>query len=122
MLKTILLVGAGSALGGIARYVVSRWFQSLIPVAFPWGTFVVNVVGCFLIGLIYGLADRNFPISPEMKVFLTVGFCGGFTTFSTFIAEGHAALVEGRFLFTFIYAVGSFALGLVMMYLGHKAA
>lgn len=118
MLKTILLVGAGSALGGIARYVVSRWFQSLIPVAFPWGTFVVNVVGCFLIGLIYGLADRNFPLSPEMKVFLTVGFCGGFTTFSTFIHEGYLLFGTSN-LTVILYGVASLAAGLLCAHLGH---
>lgn len=120
-LITLAAVGIGSFAGGIARYGVNRLMGAL-GLQLWWATLAVNLVGCFLLGLFYGLFDRYALLSPNMRLMLTVGFCGGFTTFSTFIAEGHAALVEGRFLFTFIYAVGSFALGLVMMYLGHKAA
>ncbi|MEI6222693.1 MAG: fluoride efflux transporter CrcB [bacterium] len=81
------LVGSGAAFGGIARYAISKLMAKNIPILFPFGTLTVNVVGSFIIGLvIFYLADRN-SISPEVKLLLTTGFCGGFTTFSTFSLE-----------------------------------
>ena len=75
MLKTLLCIAAGSGLGGVARYLVGRWVQSLSGAAlFPWGTFAVNVAGCFIIGLIYGAIDRGTNIPQDVKIFLTVGF------------------------------------------------
>jgi len=76
MFKMLVCIGAGSAVGGVLRFLVSRWIQSAVDVAFPWGTLVVNVAGCFIIGLVYGLCDRHFCISPEMKAFLTVHHSG----------------------------------------------
>lgn len=121
MFKTILLVGAGSAIGGILRYAVGRWVQSFAHTVFPWGTFAVNVAGCFLIGVIYGLVDRHFPLSPEMRLFLTVGFCGGFTTFSTFIHENYLLFGSSN-ITVVIYGIASLAVGLLCAHLGHLVA
>ncbi len=118
MVKTLLFIGAGSFLGGVSRYALTRLVQDHILHVFPYGTLVVNIVGCFLIGLFYGLFDRGHVLDPDIRMFLTVGFCGGFTTFSTFANENFSMLQGGNFLGMGIYAVLSFALGLAMVYLG----
>lgn len=86
-MRILLAIGAGGFLGAIARYLMQLITVKWLPLAFPYGTLIVNVVGCFLIGIFYGLADRGNMQSPEWKFFLTTGFCGGFTTFSTFSYE-----------------------------------
>lgn len=118
MVKTLLFIGAGSFLGGVSRYALTRLVQDHILHVFPYGTLVVNIVGCFLIGLFYGLFDRGHVLDPDIRMFLTVGFCGGFTTFSTFANENFSMLQGGNFLGMGIYAVLSFAFGLAMVYLG----
>ena len=113
----ILLVGAGSCLGGIARYLVGKGLQSVCHNAvFPWGTFAVNVVGCFIIGLIYGFIDRGGHMTDGMRLFLTVGFCGGFTTFSTFIHENYLLLNASGHLTLALYVAASVAAGFLMVY------
>ena len=81
MWKTLLCVGAGSFVGGIARYGLTRWVSAGNFTHLPLGTMVVNVAGCLFIGLLYGWFERADVLSPEWRLFLTVGFCGGFTTF-----------------------------------------
>lgn len=122
MLKLILYIGAGSCLGGVARFLLSSKIESFNPGSFPWGTFAVNLIGCLAIGLIYGLLDRGFNLSPEMKAFLTVGFCGGFTTFSTFVHENYLLFGSSNSITLFLYAVGSFAAGLFLAHAGHLLA
>ena len=119
MFKTIMLIGAGSFLGGTSRYLISRAVEHGTTTTFPWGTMVVNIIGCLLVGLIYGLFERGSIGGQDLKMFLTVGFCGGFTTFSTFIHENYIFLNDRNFLYFLLYAVGSFALGLTAAYLGH---
>lgn len=120
MLKTIVYICIGSGLGGVLRFLVSRWVQGLFDAsAFPWGTFAVNVAGCFIIGLIYGAVDRGYELSPEMKAFLTVGLCGGFTTFSTFMHENYLLFNSSEFPTVVLYAGASFTVGLLMAYAGH---
>lgn len=119
MLKILLFIGSGSFLGGIARYLLSRSIQNTVITSFPLGTFWVNITGCFLIGLIYGLSDRGTPISNELRLFLAVGFCGGFTTFSTFSHENLALLRDGSILYFSLYAGLSVFLGLLVTFGGH---
>ena len=86
MIKDIVLVGIGSCLGGICRYLISLFIghpQS----GFPWGTFVVNIIGCLLIGILWGVTSRFQNFAQAFSLLLMVGFCGGFTTFSTFSKE-----------------------------------
>ena len=118
MIKTLLFIGAGSFFGGISRYLLTRAVQSHFEHVFPLGTMAVNLAGCFLIGLFYGLFDRGNILNPDVRMFLTVGFCGGFTTFSTFANENLALFQGGNFPAMAFYAVLSFALGLVMVFLG----
>lgn len=118
-MKILLFIGSGSFLGGIARYLLSRGIQNSVITSFPLGTFWVNIIGCFLIGLIYGLSDRGTPISNELRLFLAVGFCGGFTTFSTFSNENLALLRDGSILYFSLYAGLSVFLGLLVTFGGH---
>ncbi|WP_301904419.1 fluoride efflux transporter CrcB [uncultured Duncaniella sp.] len=120
MLRTILYIALGSGLGGVMRFLVSRWVQAFFGNAiFPWGTFAVNVIGCFIIGVIYGAVDRGCELSPEMKAFLTVGLCGGFTTFSTFMHENYLLFNSSESPTVALYAGASFTVGLLMAYAGH---
>lgn len=88
-MKEILIVSIGSFFGGGMRYWISKMVQSCTVIAFPFGTMAVNVAGCLIIGFLSGLNWREGGwMSPSAKLLLTTGFCGGFTTFSTFINEG----------------------------------
>ena len=75
MLKTLLFIGMGSFTGGVLRYLISRYVQNFLIPSFPLGTFLVNILGCFAIGLFYGLFERGNLMSPNLRIFLTVGFC-----------------------------------------------
>jgi fluoride exporter len=119
MLKLLFIIGTGSFIGGVSRYLTSRFIQNTIISAFPFGTFVVNLLGCFLIGLIYGFAERGNISSSEWRMFLTVGFCGGFTTFSTFTNENMLLLKDGNFFHFALYTSLSVFLGLTATYLGN---
>jgi CrcB protein len=117
MLKNILLVGAGGFAGSVARYLLSRYMELQILTSFPLGTLTVNIVGCFIIGVIYGLTLRNLA-SPEIRFLLATGFCGGFTTFSSFSYESLALLRDGQLWFTFLYMAGSLLAGLAAVWIG----
>ena len=118
MISTLLLVGAGGFLGSISRYLASRFLQNAIPSAFPYGTFFVNIAGCLLIGIIYGLSERSSLLTPGWKLFLAAGFCGGFTTFSTFANENLALLRDGEFFYFFLYTGLSVFLGIAATFIG----
>jgi CrcB protein len=119
MLKTLLIIGSGSFLGGIARYLTSRLVQNSIVSAFPYGTMVVNLLGCLLIGLVFGISERTNLINDEWRIFLTVGFCGGFTTFSAFANENVTLLRDGNFLYFALYTGLSVFLGLAAVFFGN---
>ena len=120
MWTEILSVGAGSCVGGMARYAVSRWVQQAAGAAvFPWGTLTVNVAGCFIIGLIYGWLDQGLSLSPAWRLFLTVGFCGGFTTFSTFANENYLLFQGAHVAILALYVAVSVAAGFAAVYAGY---
>lgn len=119
-IANILIVGAGSCLGGMARYLVSKGLQTVCHTAFPWGTFAVNVLGCFIIGLIYGFIDRGGHMTDGMRLFLTVGFCGGFTTFSTFMHENYLLFNASGHLTLALYAAASVLSGFLMIYAAYS--
>ncbi len=95
-MKSLLIVFLGGGLGSMVRFSVSKWINALHTHHFPWGTLVVNVAACFVLGLIIGLADHKQILSPSARLFWTVGFCGGFSTFSTFSNET-LVLIQGGF-------------------------
>jgi|SRR5688572_17213411 fluoride exporter len=118
LLKDILLVGLGGGAGSIARFLTQRSFSTWFPHAFPIGTFVVNIVGCFIIGALLGLMEKGSMVKPELKLLLAVGFCGGFTTFSAFAAENIQLMKDGRLLYFFLYTIASVVLGLSATFAG----
>ncbi|RIA46709.1 camphor resistance protein CrcB [Hephaestia caeni] len=97
MLSTYLWIAFGSAIGGMSRYGVSRVFAFWFGETFPWGTLVVNISGCFLIGILSGLTgpDGRMLVSPDFRQFLLVGLCGGYTTFSSFSLQTLALMRQG---------------------------
>lgn len=119
MLKTLFFIGSGSFIGGIARYLTSRAVQNSIASSFPYGTLVVNLLGCLLIGLIFGISERTNLINDEWRIFLTIGFCGGFTTFSTFANENMILLRDGNFYYFSLYTGLSVFLGLIAVFFGN---
>lgn len=122
MVYNIAMVALGSALGGVCRYLLSGIITHKCPGSFPWGTFVVNIIGCLVIGFVYGLIDRGFHLSDATRLLLTVGFCGGFTTFSTFAHENYLLFGQGNGLILASYAALSVFLGIVTAHFGHLAA
>jgi CrcB protein len=118
MIRTLLLIGTGGFIGSILRFLASRFFQNNIQSTFPLGTFFVNISGCFLIGLIYGLSEKSTLFTPGWKMFLTVGFCGGFTTFSTFANENLSLIRNGDFFHFIIYTGLSVFLGIMATFFG----
>ena len=118
MIKNILLVGFGGSLGSIARYLTQKWFTANFLQAFPWGTFVVNSIGCFLIGLFWGLSFKSFDNNESWKLFLLTGVCGGFTTFSAFTLEGIGLIKDQKLFLFFSYVAASVVIGLLATYLG----
>ena len=118
MNRTIILVGIGGMLGSVFRFLVSAALTSRFPSAFPYGTFVVNVAGCFLVGVVYGFAQRCEWLTPEWRVFLAVGICGGFTTFSSFAFESVQLLQDKDYLSFAAYAALSFVLCLTAAFAG----
>lgn len=115
-LITYLWIGIGSALGGMLRHFVSLSAASTFGEVFPWGTLIANVSGCFIIGFLAGVmgADGRLIVSPNVRQFLLVGFCGGYTTFSSFSLQTQNLARQGDFL----YAGGNIVLSVVLCLLG----
>lgn len=118
MLKNVLIIGMGGFIGTISRYLSTVYVHKWVAISFPLGTFLVNVLGCFLIGLFYGISEKSELMTNEWRLFLTIGFCGGFTTFSTFANDNLMMVKDQQFLYMALYTVGSVTLGLLMVYLG----
>lgn len=125
MVLNLVMIGLGGALGSMSRYLVSRsltsHLENFFAGGFPIGTFAVNVIGCFLIGYIYAFFDRHGMLFPQLKLFLATGFCGGFTTFSTFVAENVSLSGNSPMLMLF-YLTVSIVLGFVALYMGSGLA
>lgn len=118
MVKSILIAGVGGFIGTVLRFLVSRYFQLSFASVFPWSTFIVNVLGCFLIGIVYGLSEKGDLLSPEWRIFLSIGLAGGFTTFSTFSNDAYILLQTREMMRLALYTGLSFFLGIMAVFLG----
>jgi fluoride exporter len=118
MWQHILIVGVGGALGSIARFLISKMVYDFRPHIFPFGTLLVNLSGCFLIGLFYAIATKSNFLSGNVRLFLTTGLCGGFTTFSAFAHENIVLLKLGFYAHSIIYTLASVILGIAATWIG----
>ncbi|WP_167612467.1 fluoride efflux transporter CrcB [Maribellus sediminis] len=118
MLRTLLIVGTGGFIGSVMRYLVQLIVERDMSSTFPWGTFVANVAGSFIIGVVFALAQKGNLLSAEWRLFLAVGICGGFTTFSAFAYNNLTMLKEGVYGQLILNVGGSLFFGLLAVYLG----
>jgi CrcB protein len=118
MIRNLLLIGVGGSIGSICRYLSQQFVQNNYPSSIPLGTLLVNISGCFLIGLIYALSGKGNIISPDLRLFLATGFCGGFTTFSTFAYENVGMILDGEFYYTSLYLLISVIIGFGAVHAG----
>ncbi|MBL7698167.1 MAG: fluoride efflux transporter CrcB [Chitinophagaceae bacterium] len=114
-MRLALLVGAGSFIGGICRYLLSTFIHSKSGAPFPYGTLVVNLTGCLAIGILYGIIEK---LSIDSRLFLITGILGGFTTFSAFSGETFLLIKEGRFIASVMYVLISVAGGVALTAFG----
>lgn len=121
VLQRLLLLALAGGLGAMARYGLSGLVQRYSGTSFPWGTLAVNILGCFVFGVIWALAAERMAMSPEVRTIILVGFLGSFTTFATFMSESHRLLADaqwlpaiGNLLITNITGLGVFILGLAV--------
>ena len=117
-MSILISVFLGGGLGAIIRYLVIEQVNKLFLVAFPFGTIAVNVIGAFLIGLLSSYLAERLDVSENIKMFLIVGFCGGFTTFSSFNIEFYQLFSNGEILSSLIYVTTTFVLTVVAFYIG----
>lgn len=118
MLRTILIVGTGGFIGSVMRYLVQFFVEKDLSSTFPWGTFIANIAGSFIIGIVFALAQKGNLLSAEWRLFLAVGICGGFTTFSSF-AYNNLTMLKDQAYGQFIWNVGgSLFFSLLAVYLG----
>jgi len=116
-MKQLLLVFIGGGFGSTLRYIIGKYMNST-ETGIPWGTFTANILGSLLIGIILGFAAKNDALSSNQTLLLATGFCGGFTTFSTFAYENHVLLKAGDFTSFALYTIGSFVVGFLAVFLG----
>lgn len=118
MIKAILIVGIGGGAGSILRYLCQKWVYQFYPHPFPWGTLLVNIAGCFLIGIFYAVSEKSALLTPEWRLLLTTGFCGGFTTFSAFAFENLTLLRSGDITYFVLYIAASILFGIAAVLAG----
>jgi CrcB protein len=117
-----LIIGAGGFVGAITRYILAVWIGERWGRSFPLGTFIINVTGSFLIGLLMTLMAERFTENPQWRLLLVVGFLGAYTTFSSFEYETGALLKDGEWLFASINVIGSVFVGFIALKLGEIIA
>jgi CrcB protein len=120
--KLLWYVAIGSALGGVARFGLSGFIQQRVGPGFPMGTLVINITGSFLLGMLMRYTLQSEIVSPEVRTMLTTGFCGGYTTFSTFTYETAMLLEDGEYGRASLYIGASVAIALLGMFLGFAVA
>jgi CrcB protein len=108
MLRNVLFVAIGGMLGSVGRFLTVSLVVGILPYTFPFGTFVVNIAGCFAMGAVVGIAERYVWLHQDWRIFLTAGFCGGFTTFSAFAFENVELLLDKNYGTFAAYSTASF--------------
>ena len=116
-MRDLILVATGGAIGAAARHLASKAAILLMPATFPWGTYLVNITGCFAMGIVAGLASSG-SISPSTRAFVATGILGGYTTFSAFGLEAQGLLSNGRLVAAASYVLGQVVLGVLGVFLG----
>jgi len=117
-MEKIIALAIGSLAGGFARYYLSGYTHRVTGMAFPYGTLVVNLIGCFLIGIFYSLSEGKALLGPNARILLMVGFCGAFTTFSTFMLETANLMTAGAFIHAILNVTLSLVFGFLVFRLG----
>jgi fluoride exporter len=112
IITTILIVALGGAVGSVGRYLLQVYFVRQTTLTFPLGTLLVNLSGCFLIGVFFALSTKYAWMTMEWRLFLMTGICGGYTTFSSFSLESINLLRQGHYPYFFLYILGSVIAGL----------
>ncbi|WP_291275338.1 fluoride efflux transporter CrcB [Flavobacterium sp.] len=120
MSKNIILVLLGGGIGSVIRYLLSYFFNKYQTTFFPWPTFIANSLGCFLIGLFFAYTLKNNAQSETLKLLLITGFCGGFTTFSTFSLENLQLIQNQNYTLAISYTISSLLIGTIAVFLGFK--
>jgi fluoride exporter len=120
-MKLILAIGLGSFFGGVSRYLVSEFVKTFTSQNLPHATFVVNLVGCFLIGICFSLLEKNF-LDKTWFAIIGIGFLGGFTTFSAFSIDAFKMLREQNYLYLFLFVFGSVLFSLLATIIGYFLA
>ena len=120
MLKAMLIAGLGGFVGTCLRFLTGKLCHVITASAFPYGTFAVNMLGSFIIGIFFGMAEKTNLISPQMNVLLITGFCGGFTTFSSFADDMYLMVQQKQWLWFGLYTGLSLLLGLLLVWLGRS--
>lgn len=120
MIKNLILVLLGGGFGSIARYLISYFFSKNNVTHFPWATFIANAVGCLIIGLLFGYIQKNNLQNETLKLLLITGFCGGFTTFSTFSLENIQFIQNQNYNLALIYTLTSVLVGFTTVIIGFK--
>ena len=118
MIRTILIVGSGGFIGSVMRYLSQVLVEKLFHSTFPWGTFFVNILGSLIIGMVYELAEKGNYLNAEWRLFLAVGVCGGFTTFSAFTYNNLMLIKDQSTALLLFNVFGSIVLGVLAVYLG----
>ncbi len=120
MFKAMIIAGLGGFLGTCGRYLVGKLAHHVFTSPFPYGTFAVNIIGCFIIGIFFGLAEKTHVISANMNVFLITGFCGGFTTFSSFSDDMYLLMQNKQYGYFATYLALSIILGIILVWIGRS--
>jgi CrcB protein len=117
-MKVLLIIFFGGGLGSLLRYVVNRWVAGLVMSSFPYGTFLINITGCFLIGFLIFYTEKLGTSAINWRLFMVTGFCGGYTTFSSFSFENVQLMSNHQIFTVLLYTLGSVAIGFLATYIG----
>lgn len=120
MIKNIFLVLLGGGIGSVVRYLLSYFLTKNSTTQFPWATFIANALGCLLIGLLFGYIQKNNVQNESLKLLLITGFCGGFTTFSTFSLENIQFIQNQNYNLALLYTISSIFIGFLGVLIGFK--